>query len=150
VEKPTYKENLNRVGTFGMPDNIVIEDGRITIVEEAKMWSKRDFERLARLAKNDPVTFLDRGFQSVKGGDKRQTRYIQLKKHKKAVEYLLANLDKFPDAKKYGISRADSDIVYMLKVPKWAPDDALETMRNVFEEQLNIKVAIRKINWGGR
>ncbi len=94
-----------------MPDNIVIEDGRITIVEEAKMWSKRDFERLARLAKNDPVTFLDRGFQSVKGGDKRQTRYIQLKKHKKAVEYLLANLDKFPDAKKYGISRADSDIV---------------------------------------
>jgi len=43
--------------------------------------------------------------------------------------------------------RADSDVVYMLKVPKRAPDEALETMRKVFEERLNIKVVIRKINW---
>jgi hypothetical protein len=27
----------------------------------------------------------------------------------------------------------------MLKVPKWALDEALETMRKVFEERLNIK-----------
>jgi hypothetical protein len=33
------------------------------------------------------------------------------------------------------------------EVPKWAPDEALETMRKVFEERLNIKVVIRKINW---
>jgi hypothetical protein len=39
------------------------------------------------------------------------------------------------------------EVVYMLKVPKRAPDEALETMRKVFEERLNIKVVIRKINW---
>src|SRR5690606_19847084 len=102
VEKPTYKENLNRVGTFGMPDNIVIEDGRITIVEEAKMWSKRDFERLAEVAKNDPKTFLDKGIPSE--SDKRQMRYIQLAKHQRSVNYLLQHLDQFPKAKEYEIT----------------------------------------------
>jgi hypothetical protein len=38
----------------------------------------------------------------------------------------------------------------MLKVPKWAPDEELELMRKVFEEKLNIKVEIRKIEWGGK
>ncbi len=46
-----YKEDPSRRRTFGMPDNIVVEDGRITIVEEAKMWSRRDFERLAEVGK---------------------------------------------------------------------------------------------------
>ncbi|GAA5344017.1 hypothetical protein [Planifilum fimeticola] len=38
----------------------------------------------------------------------------------------------------------------MLKVPKWAPDEELGLMRRVFEEELNIKVEIRKIEWGGK
>ena len=38
----------------------------------------------------------------------------------------------------------------MLKVPKWAPDEELKLMRTVFEEELNIKVEIRKIEWGGK
>ena len=38
----------------------------------------------------------------------------------------------------------------MLKVPKWASDEELELMRKVFEEELNIKVEIRKIEWGGK
>jgi len=41
-------------------------------------------------------------------------------------------------------------VVYMLKVPKRALDEVLETMRKVFEEELNIKVEIRKIEWGGK
>ena len=140
-----YKEDPSRRRTFGIPDNIVVEDGRITIVEEAKMWSRRDFERLAEVAKNDPKTFLDKGISSE--SDKRQMRYIQFAKHQRSVNYLLQNLDQFPKAKEYGITRADSDVVYMLKVPKRAPDEALETMRKVFEEHLNIKVTIRKIDW---
>ena len=55
-----YKEDPSRRRTFGMPDNIVVEDGRITIVEEAKMWSKRDFERLAQVAKENPNDSLKR------------------------------------------------------------------------------------------
>ena len=141
-----YKEDPSRRRTFGMPDNIVVEDGRITIVEEAKMWSKRDFERLAQLAKENPNDFIRKGIVP-KGGDKRQIRYIQFAKHQRSINYLLTHLNQFPIAKKYGIMRADSDVVYMLKVPKRAPDEALETMRKVFEERLNIKVVIRKINW---
>ena len=140
-----YKEDPSRRRTFGMPDNIVVEDGRITIVEEAKMWSKRDFERLADLAKNDLRKFLFEGIPAE--SDKRQMRYIQFAKHKRSVEYLLSHLDQFPWVKQYGITRADSDVVYMLKVPKRAPDEALETMRKVFEERLNIKVTYRKIDW---
>src|SRR5690606_40877993 len=68
-----YKEDPSRRRTFGMPDNIVVEDGRITIVEEAKMWSKRDFERLAQLAKENPNDFIRKGIVP-KGGDKRQIR----------------------------------------------------------------------------
>jgi len=148
VHRRAYDEDPDRVGTFGKPDNIVIEGGRITIVEEAKMWSKRDFRELANLAKTKPDRFIDTGLPPRDDG--RQRRYIQFKKHKTAVEYLLANLDKFPDAKKYGITRADSEVVYMLKVPKWAPDEELGLMRRVFEEELNIKVEIRKIEWGGK
>lgn len=145
VRDAAYKEDPSRRRTFGMPDNIVVEDGRITIVEEAKMWSKRDFERLAEVAKNDTRRFLLKGIPAE--SDKRQTRYIQLAKHQRSVNYLLQHLDQLPKAKEYGITRADSDVVYMLKVPKWAPNEALETMRKVFEEHLNIKVTIRKIDW---
>jgi len=67
VEKAAYKENSNRVGTFGRPDNIVVKDRRITIVEEAKMWSRRDFERLAELAKKDPRQFIDQGIVPLGG-----------------------------------------------------------------------------------
>src|SRR5690606_23674103 len=77
VRIKAYDEVPKRLGTFGMPDNIVIEDGRITIVEEAKMWSKRDFRKLAELAKTEPEEFIDRGLQPT--GDKRQRRYIQFK-----------------------------------------------------------------------
>jgi hypothetical protein len=145
VRDAAYKEDPSRRRTFGMPDNIVVEDGRITIVEEAKMWSKRDFERLAEVAKNDTRRFLLKGIPAE--SDKRQTRYIQLAKHQRSVNYLLQHPDQLPKAKEYGITRADSDVVYMLKVPKWAPNEALETMRKVFEEHLNIKVTIRKIDW---
>ncbi|MBO2533904.1 MAG: PrsW family intramembrane metalloprotease [Thermoactinomycetaceae bacterium] len=145
VRDVAYKEDPKRKTTFGIPDNIVVEDGRITIVEEAKMWSRRDFEQLAELAKENPRRFLDRGIPAV--SDKRQMRYIQFAKHKRSVEYLLSHLDQFPWVKQYGITRADSDVVYMLKVPKRAPDEALETMRKVFEERLNIKVTYRKIDW---
>ena len=51
VQAVAYKEDPGRRTTFGMPDDIVVRDGRITIVEEAKMYSKRDFEWLAELAK---------------------------------------------------------------------------------------------------
>ena len=111
-----------------------------------KCGPKRDFERLAQLAKENPNDFIRKGIVP-KGGDKRQMRYIQFAKHQRSINYLLTHLNQFPIAKKYGIMRADSDVVYMLKVPKRAPDEALETMRKVFEERLNIKVVIRKINW---
>lgn len=97
------------------------------------------------MAKNDPKTFLDKGIPSE--SDKIQMRHIQFAKHQRSVNYLLQNLDQLPKAKEYGITRADSDVLYMLKVPKRAPDEALETMRKFFEERLNIKVVIRKINW---
>ncbi|GGA43386.1 hypothetical protein GCM10007416_15570 [Kroppenstedtia guangzhouensis] len=38
----------------------------------------------------------------------------------------------------------------MLKVPKWASEDALEKMKKAFEEQLNITVNYRRIDWGGK
>ena len=97
------------------------------------------------MVKNDPKTFLDKGIPSE--SDKIQMRYIQFAKHQRSVNYLLQNLDQLPKDKAYGITRADSDVLYMLKVPKRAPDEALETMRKFFEERLNIKVVIRKINW---
>src|SRR5690606_41557352 len=56
-----YKEDPSIRRTFGMPDNIVVEDGRITIVEEAQMWTKRESERLAQLAKEDPSDFIRKG-----------------------------------------------------------------------------------------
>ena len=75
-------------------------------------------------------------------------RYIQFAKHQRSINYLLHSFESISHRlKEYGITRADSDVVYMLKVPKRAPDEALETMRKVFEERLNIKVVIRKINW---
>ncbi len=116
VRDVAYKENPYRKRTFVMPDNIVVEDGRITIVEEAKMWSKRDFERLAEVAKEDQERFLYEGITAA--SDKKQMRYIQFAKHQRSINYLLQHLDQFPKAKEYGITRADSDVLYMLKVPK--------------------------------
>ena len=70
VRIKAYDEVPKRLGTFGMPDNIVIEDGRITIVEEAKMWSKRDFKDLADLAKIDRDQFIKEGLPPKRTSDK--------------------------------------------------------------------------------
>jgi hypothetical protein len=134
-----YKEDSTRRKSFRIPDNIRTDESL------SSRWSRRDFERLAEVAKEEQERFLYEGFPAA--SDKRQMRYIQFAEHQRSINYLLQHLDQFPKAKEYGITRADSDVVYMLKVPKRAPDEALETMRKVFEERLNIKVVIRKINW---
>ena len=143
-----YKEDPGRKTTFGIPDDIVVKDGRITIVEEAKMYSKKEFERLANLAEDDPDRFIRRGIPA--NTDARQIRYIQFKKHKESVNYLLNNLDKISSAKELGITHSDAKVEYMLKVPKWASEDMLEKMKKAFEEQLNITVKYRRIDWGGK
>ncbi|MBN2908810.1 hypothetical protein JQC72_04640 [Polycladomyces sp. WAk] len=140
-----YKEDRSRVQTFGIPDDMVIQDGRITIVEEAKMYSKKDFERLAELAKENPKQFVREGVPAA--NDPRQKRFIQLIKHKRSVNYLLNHLDRLKLAKELGITRSDSDVVYMLKVPKHAPEKALNVIKETFEKTLQIKVKIRKIDW---
>ncbi|MFC4076157.1 hypothetical protein [Salinithrix halophila] len=143
-----YKEDPTRKTTYGIPDDIVIKDGRITIVEEAKMYSKKDFERLAELAKENPDRFIKRGIPAE--SDLRQNRYIQFAKHKESVNYLLKNLDNISKAKELGITSSDSKVEYMLKVPKWASEEKLEMMKRAFEEELNITVKYRKIDWGGK
>jgi RsiW-degrading membrane proteinase PrsW (M82 family) len=145
VQNLAYKENPDLRKTFGIPDDMVVNDGRITIVEEAKMYSKKDFEQLGELAKDNPRKFITEGIQA--SSDQRQKRFIQLIKHKRSVNYLLSNLEKVDMAKELGITRTDSKITYMLKVPKHAPDEALEAMKKAFEEKLKIQVNYRKIDW---
>ncbi|MFD1397249.1 PrsW family intramembrane metalloprotease [Kroppenstedtia eburnea] len=147
VQKMAYKDNPRKYTKFGIPDDIVVKDGRITIVEEAKMYSKKDFEQLAKLAEKNPNKFVEEGIPAETHN--RQTRYIQFKKHKQSLNYLLNNFEKISSAKELGITHSDAKVEYMLKVPKWASEDALEKMKKAFEEQLHITVKYRRIDWGG-
>jgi len=110
VWKEAYKDNPNFKGKFGIPDDMVVKDGRITIVEEAKMYSKEDFEQLGELARENPERFVQSGIQA--SNDPRQKRFIQLMKHKRSVNYLLNHLEKFNMAKELGITRPDSKVTY--------------------------------------
>ncbi len=109
------------------------------------MYSKKDFEQLAKLAEKNPNKFVEEGIPAETHN--RQTRYIQFKKHKQSLNYLLNNFEKISSAKELGITHSDAKVEYMLKVPKWASEDALEKMKKAFEEQLHITVKYRRIRW---
>ncbi|WP_107728120.1 hypothetical protein [Desmospora activa] len=83
-------ENPDLRGDLGIPDDMVIEDGKITIIEEAKMWSRDDFNRYADL---DPTEMMDNGFRKNTGPNSSRMMHIQMIKHHRSVEYLQQNLD---------------------------------------------------------
>ena len=66
----TARGENNLTGFYGIPDDMVIEDGRITIIEEAKMWSRADFNQYASL---NPSEMLDRGFRKRMGATSSRT-----------------------------------------------------------------------------
>lgn len=132
-------------GIYGIPDDLVVRNGKIEAVVEAKMWSREDWYKLASL---EPRKIVYEGFPKKIGGQKRQF-WIQFEKHRESVEYLQSNLDKFPEARRLGIENPvpSDEIRNVLKVPDSAPDEALEVIRRAYEAH-GFPVEIYKVPWG--
>jgi len=132
-------------GIYGIPDDLVVRDGKIEAVVEAKMWSREDWYKLASY---EPRTIVYKGFPKEIGDQERQF-WIQFDKHRESVEFLQENLDKFPEARRLGIEVPvpSDEIRYVLKVPDYAPDEALEVIRRAYEAH-GFRLEIYKVPWG--
>lgn len=118
-------------GIFGVPDGLVVEDGKITKVIEAKDWAPEVWKKMAELARQDPKNFVKTKSEVKK------FRNIQFDKHKHTVQYLQDNMHAFPEARKLGITQKIDihELTYVLKVKTSDPKEAIETIRETYEKQ---------------
>lgn len=118
-------------GIYGVPDGIVVEEGKITKVIEAKDWEPDIWKKMAELAKQDPENFVKTN------SDIKKFRNIQLDKHKHTIQYLQDNLHAFPEARQLGITKKTdiNELTYVLKVKTSDPKDSIETIRETYEKQ---------------
>ncbi|PTQ53574.1 MAG: hypothetical protein HSCHL_1751 [Hydrogenibacillus schlegelii] len=139
------KHGLDGTGIYGIPDDLVVRDGKIEAVVEAKMWSKEDWYYLATF---EPRDIVYKGF-SKQIGDHQRKFWIQYYKHQNSIEYLQSNLDKFPEARRLGIEVPVpiDEIRWVLKVSDSAPDEALEVIQRAFEAH-GYRIEIYKVPWG--
>ncbi|KFZ41584.1 hypothetical protein AYX07_09930 [Thermoactinomyces sp. AS95] len=149
VYNKAYKEDPTKKGIFGLPDDIVVDNGKIIIVEEAKLYSKDALKDLALLAENKPQQFIEDGLLVKNSKGNEFNAFIQLYKHKNAIDYLNQHLDDLiiqEKARELGIThRADSRILYK---GSRAEDKDMKTIVDTFKKELGIVVKYRKVKFG--
>ncbi|MBH8583432.1 MULTISPECIES: hypothetical protein [Thermoactinomyces] len=149
VYNKAYKEDPTKKGIFGLPDDIVVDNGKIIIVEEAKLYSKDALKDLALLAENKPQQFIEDGLLVKNSKGNEFNAFIQLYKHKNAIDYLNQHLDDLiiqEKARELGIThRADSRILYK---GSQAEDKDMKTIVDTFKKELGIVVKYRKVKFG--